>query len=564
MWFGDLVTMRWWDDAWLNESFAEWVSFRAVDELSPDYDVWGEFALRVGLVLETDALAHTHPIYQPVDTPVAIEENFDEITYAKGCAVLRMVEQYLGNADFRAGIRTYMQEFAEGNATGADLWRHLQSASSAPVTEMIQSWVLQPGHPIVRMELKASESGSSLRLSQRRFFGHPGASDGNTQLWHVPLVIRYQDDTGRHEYRCLLSERDVELPLAVSGTLAWCTVNAGDTGFYRQDPDASLLAGLVAHLDELHPVEQAALLRDQWALVQSGSQSISSFLDTLVAVANSDDYRVIRQMATILRMLEIFLLDAGDTGAQALLDYRAWIVATFGSKLARLGYQPRADESARQAQVRGLLLDIVIRFGHDPAAIQQARAAQAREATDPLAVDANLASIVVGAAAQFGDEALQRQYLAIYQQRRAAGASPQQVGRYVSSFYRFQHPEMIERTFQWMDEGVFPFQDMLFIIRPMIQQWGTRKAAWAWIKSHWDSFDGAVGGAVPFVTPLIVQATGNLPGELRPEVEAFFAEHLHGELQSSVAQALEEMTQSDEVEVRTRDALVAWFNGRHR
>jgi aminopeptidase N len=218
----------------------------------------------------------------------------------------------------------------------------------------------------------------------------------------------------------------------------------------------------------------------------------------------------------------------------------------------------------RQAQMRGFLLDIVTRFGHDPAAIQEARAAQAREAVDPLAVDANLAPIVVAAAAQFGDEALQRQYLAIYQQRRAAGVSPQQVGRYVSSFYRFQQPEMIERTFHWIDENVFPFQDTLYVIRPMIQQWSTRKAAWVWIKSHWGLFDGAAGGAVPFLAPLIVQATGNLPGELRPQVEAFYAEHLHGELQSSVAQALEQMAQSDEVEARTRDALVAWFTSPSR
>jgi aminopeptidase N len=211
-----------------------------------------------------------------------------------------------------------------------------------------------------------------------------------------------------------------------------------------------------------------------------------------------------------------------------------------------------------QRQVRGYLLDIMTRLAHDPAAIEQARAAQKQEAANPRAVDADLAPIVVAAAARFGDEALQRQYLSIYQQRRAAAASPQEIGRYVNSFCRFQQAEMVERTFQWLDEDIFPFQDMLYVILPMLFQWSTRRAAWGWIKAHWALFEVAAGGVIP----IVVQATGRLPGELRPDVEAFFAEHLHGEFQGSVAQALEQMTQSDDMEARTRDALVAWFSER--
>ncbi len=558
MWFGDLVTLRWWDDAWLNESFAEWIAFRAIDALSPEYDVWDQFTIRVDRVLETDALTNTHPIFRPVDTPQSIEENFDEITYAKGCAVLRMLERYLGEVAFRAGIRTYMHEYSEANATGDDLWRHLQSASSEPVTELVRSWILQPGHPIVRIEQEIGDAGISLRLSQQRFFSRRDAGSDNEQLWYVPLLIRYRDDAGLHEIRYLLSERDAELPLDVTGSLAWCTANAGDTGFYRQELDTNLLAGLIGHLDELQPAEQLALLRDQWALVANGSQSISAFLDTLVAVAQSDDYRVIRQITFTLGRLENFLLDAQETGAEALMSFRRWISASFGPKLAALGYEPHAGESAAQGQARAFLLDIMIRFAYDPAAIEQARAAQVREAADPRAVDANLAPVVVAAAAQFGDEELQRQYLAIYQQRRAEKASLQEIERYVNSFHRFQQSEMVERTFQWIDEDIFPFQDMLYVTVPMIFQWSTRRVAWEWIKSHWDLFDVSVGAVIP----LIVQTIGWLPGELRSDVEAFFAGRLHGEFQSSVAQALEQMDQSAEVEARTRDDLLAWFTGR--
>ena len=150
MWFGDYVTMRWWDDLWLNEAFAEWVSLKAVDELSPDYHIWDEFQADKNAALRVDALTTTHPIYQPVATPAEAEDLFDVITYQKGSAVLRMLEHCLGADVFRAGLRTYMREFGEGNAAGADLWRHLQQASAAPVTAIMESWITTARLPTCR------------------------------------------------------------------------------------------------------------------------------------------------------------------------------------------------------------------------------------------------------------------------------------------------------------------------------------------------------------------------------------------------------------------------------
>ncbi len=559
MWFGDLVTMRWWDDIWLNEAFASWMSYRVVDALSPQYQIWDEFRLMAERILETDALANTHAIYKPAETPEAVMENFDQITYTKGCAVLRMLENFLGQETFRAGLRTYMREFAESNAAGSDLWRHLQNASQTNVTPIMESWILQAGHPIIQVALDssgASNGATALQVSQRRFFAGKGAGAGNEQRWQVPLVIRYKDDAGVHEQRYLLAEQSATVPLAVSGQLAWCYANADEVGFYRQQLDASLVQRLLAHLDELTPSEQLGLLRDQWALVTNGSQSIGAFLDVLDIMARSDDYRIVRQVANRLQTIEAFLESAGD--AQALAAFRAWVGRIYAPQLAALGYVPQPGESEGQGQTRALVIGAMTRYAHDANAIEHARSWAAREREHPKAVDANLAPVFVGAAAQFGDAALQDQYLAVYKQRMAAGVAPQEIERYVSSFSRFEQPALVARTFQWLDEGVFPFQSMVSILAPMLFQTQTQAATWEWTKAHWSYLEEVGRALIPF----IVQFTGQLPASLRPDLVAFFDERLHGEFQSSVAQALEQIDQTEELKTRTRNDLLAWFRNK--
>lgn len=554
MWFGDLVTMRWWDDIWLNEAFANWMAFRAIDAISPDYDIWDSFRVRAAGVFETDALAGTHPIYQAVATPQAIQENFDGITYYKGCAVLRMVERYIGQDAFRTGLRTYMREFAEANASGSDLWRHLQAASQEPVTQIMESWILQPGHPIVEVEF--DQDTSSLLLRQRRFFLRTGAGAGNEQVWSVPLVIRYQDNAGLHETRCLLSERVQTLPLQVSGKLEWCYANAGEIGFYRQQMSHDLVNSLLHNLNKLEPAEQLGLFRDQWSLVSSGAESVEDFLDVLATMAHSDDYRILQQVSSILGVAQRIMEDAG--GEPALENFRAFVAATFGPKLLAVGFLPQAGETEAQALVRCLVIDAMTRYAHDPAAVEQAQVWASRESEDPRAVDANLAPIFVGAAAQFGNDALQERYLAIYQQRTASAASPQEVARYVSSFPRFHQPEMVQHTFDWMSEGIFPFRDVSTMLSVLIGQSHTGRAAWDFMKSHWAYLE-KVGGAL---IPRYVQDTGRLPADLRSDILEFYADHLHGELKSSVALALEQIDQRAELQARTQDGMLAWFSQR--
>jgi puromycin-sensitive aminopeptidase len=554
MWFGDLVTMKWWDDLWLNEAFASWMAFHAVDTLSPQYHVWDEVQLGFDRALDTDALTGTHPIYNVVETPRSILENFDEITYQKGGAVLRMVHDFLGDDAFRAGLRTYMAEFAENNATGADLWRHLQQASRLPVGQMMENWVLQPGHPLIEVGLSGSGAETRLHLSQRRFFSspQPPASD---QLWQVPLVIRYEDSAGVHASRFLLSERSASIPLSVTGDLRWCYANAGEVGFYRLLPDAALLERQLAHLDRLTAAERKGLLRDQWALVGNASQPIAAYLDVLGAVAHSDDQTLVHQIVVDhLPRVETLLEAAGDERATA--GFRAWVDGLFRKQMAALGFEPRPGESNDEAQLRAHVLSAMTRYAYDPQAIAQARMWQEREAADPALVDPNLAPVFVGATAQFGDASTYERYLGIYQQRQAGGYTPQQVERYAGAFARFEQPELVMRTLKLMAEDFFPFHSLGQLLATLLVQSRTQAAAWEWVKEHW----AFIQERAPMFVPFIVQFSGNLPASLRSDVAAFWDTHLQGEFAGPYARALEQIDQNADLQARTKDGLIAYFD----
>ena len=450
MWFGNLVTMKWWDDLWLNESFAEWISYKAVNALSPDYKLWNDFQAGKNSALASDALESTHPIYSHVETAAEIAELFDNITYQKGCAVMRMLENFLGEEAFRGGLRTYMKEFGESNAAGADLWRHLQNAAGQPVTEIMESWVNQEGYPVLKLSL----DGTALNVSQQRFFSSPDASGERGQLWHVPLVVRYEDDEGVHETRSLLGTREGTVTLDAKGKIKWCYANSDEIGFYRQNPDASILKGLLSNLDKLTSSEQVGLLSDQWALVRNGSARITGVLDVLTAISAIDDYSVLRAVVGRLHGIEELLENAEDE--EALKKFRAWVKDAFQEKLDKLGYEPKEEESQNNAQSRAALIDAMVTLARDESAIKNATEWADKEATDANSVDGNLAGTFVSAAAQFGDKDRFQNYVKVYEDRRAAGVSPQETNRYLNSLPNFRKPELVKKVFTLLDDNVLP------------------------------------------------------------------------------------------------------------
>ncbi|MGH2523679.1 MAG: ERAP1-like C-terminal domain-containing protein, partial [Anaerolineales bacterium] len=482
-------------------------------------------------------------------------ELFDAITYTKGCAVLRMLETFLGAEAFRAGLRTYMQEFRERNARGADLWQHLQAASQQPVTDIMQSWIMQSGYPCVAVALDDTGNQTRLRVRQQRFFSSPNAPQDNPQIWSVPLVIRYADEAGTHETRHILWEREAILPLAVAGALRWCYANADEVGFYRQNLAGSLLTSLLAELPRLTASEQMGLLSDQWALTRSGQQAISRFLEVLAACAGADHYNVLAEVVDRLHMLERLVADTQDE--LALKNFRAWVGQLFAPRLQKLGFTPRSDEAVNESQQRISTLDAMTTLAHDQAAVAEAQRWAEREAADPKAVDPNLAYTFISAAAQFGDAALFERYARLYQQRKENRAAPQEVTRYLYSFASFRPPELVAQTLSLMDENVIPKEGIGPVLRSMLGRRHTRVAAWEYVKANWPKMDEL---GMTWIGNLI-EAAGQLPDAYRADYVAFCETHLNGKAPMSYARGLETMAQLAELKARTKEELVAWLHG---
>ena len=273
MWFGDLVTMRWWNGLWLNEAFATFMEMLAVDAWKPEWRRWDSFALSRAAALLVDGLKSTRPIEFPVEKPEDAAGMFDILTYEKGASVLRMLEQYLGPEPFREGISLYLRKHEYGNAETTDLWDALEESTRQPARALMDTWIFQAGHPLISVE----RDGQSLLVSQRIF---RYLQDGETpeRSWHVPVFLRAATQKEVMDQTLLLTDGQarVELPEGVD----WVVVNAGGHGFYRVRYSADLLEALKQRLQtSLLPVERFNLINDSWATTLAGLTSLTDYLN---------------------------------------------------------------------------------------------------------------------------------------------------------------------------------------------------------------------------------------------------------------------------------------------
>ncbi|MGZ3460514.1 MAG: M1 family metallopeptidase, partial [Archangium sp.] len=336
-WFGNWVTMVWWDDLWLNEAFATWMAYKIVDDWKPDWRVWLDFDAGKAAAMQLDALRSTHPIHGEVHNAHEAGESFDLITYEKGGAVLRMIEGFLGEDAFREGMRQYMRKHARANAVADDLWRALANASSQPVLELAKAWLGQGGFPLVSVALE----GRTVTLSQRRYYSEPGVR--SEERWPVPMVLRFEDAGGVREQRVLLREPQARVTLeGSSGEVKWLCANAGSTGFYRVQYDERALERMSANVRALAPAERISLLADQWALVRSGQASVTAFLDLAARFGGEEDDAVLDELVGRLAYVEGRLVEGEDQKR-----FQRWVEKLLGAGLKKLGWEPAAGESDR-------------------------------------------------------------------------------------------------------------------------------------------------------------------------------------------------------------------------
>jgi aminopeptidase N len=395
-WFGNLVTMEWWDDLWLNEGYATWMAEKAAATLRPQWNVplltvkWPrEYAL------QSDASDATHPVVQPVVSVDAASQAFDAIAYNKGSAVIRMLEASLGETGFREGIRRYMRKFAYGNAVTDQLWSELAAATNRPVIDIAHDFTLQPGVPLVKAEAGRCESGRTrVTLTQGRF--ETGIRSPARLTWRIPVTLQSVDSKATTS--ALLGKDGAPVSVEVGGC-GPVVVNAGQTGYFRTQYTDADLARIRDKFGQIVEVDRLGLLNDVAALSKAGYIPPTSYLD-LAAVVPIDSHPVI-----LLQLTDEFaVIDRLMTGSAQQADWRAFARGRLRPVFEQVGWLPSEGEIQAVSLLRESLIRTLGRLA-DPAIIAGARERFARAPKDPAAMPASIHDAVLEVVAKHADSA---------------------------------------------------------------------------------------------------------------------------------------------------------------
>jgi puromycin-sensitive aminopeptidase len=481
MWFGDLVTMSWWNGIWLNEAFATFMEMLAVDAWKPEWQRWVAFGVSRAAALSVDGLHSTRPIEFPVRAPREADAMFDVLTYEKGASVLRMLEQYLGPEIFREGVRDYLRAHRFANADTGDLWAALGRSSRQPIPAVMDGWIFAPGYPLVSVSVE----GGQLVLRQQRFnylpeplrwWGAAPAAAGAPPRWQVPVQLRITAGGRQTEDRLLLAEGETRRPLPAGFEAV--VANEGGHGFYRVRYDGDLRARLLERLPRLAPIERFNLVNDAWAVTVAGLMPLTEYLDMTARFRDERDKNVWSALLGSFGVLTRLVRPADRAGLEALVRDRAT------PALTALGWTPRPGENELTGQLRADLIRALGTLGNDPGV--QARAAELYAAHERgTAVDPNILPALIAVLAHAGDEARYEDFL-----KRFRGATtPQEEQRYLYALTAFRQPALVEQTLGRTINGEIRTQDAPFVVRSMLMLVHAREQAWAFATKHWDTMD---------------------------------------------------------------------------
>jgi len=544
-WFGDLVTMQWWDDLWLNEAFATWMETKIVDQLHPDWNVWLDFEGWKSNALHSDALQATHPIRTPVSSPEDANDQFDTITYAKGSSVLRMLETWLGEPVFQKGVSDYLRAHMHGNAVAADLWKALGAASGQPVAEVASSWFDQAGHPLVTVESACAGDRLQVDLSQKRFVasGKPAA-----QKWMIPVCLR----TASARECTLFSTETARVTLKAPGC-GWVDANEKHAGFYRVKYAPAALTQLGrAAVGSLDATERVALVDDAWALVQRGETPLSAWLDLVAQLQGEPTPEVNGEIESGLGFLEQYLLDERDRPL-----FAGFVVELFGPLWKKLGWEARPGESDPQRQLRGTVLSALGHLARSKEIVEGARARLQAYLDKPAAFDGTVGEEIVSINAHAGSGAVFDRFL----ERLRASTEPEEHARFLRALGDFEEPQLVQRTLGLLLGKDVRVQDLGRVLAAPLYQKATRGPTWAYFKVHYDALKAK---APPYGFERLARATGAFCDEAaQKDVTAFFAQPAHRlESARALKQAEESIALCSALRTREAAAFSTWLKAR--
>ena len=511
-WFGNLVTMKWWDDLWLNESFANMMEYVSVDAIEPSWKIFEDFQTSgVPYALKRDATDGVQSVHVEVKHPDEINTLFDgAIVYAKGSRLMHMLRRWLGDDAFRKGLGAYFEKHQYGNTIGRDLWDDLSQASGRDVAAFMDAWLEQPGYPVVTAKVE----NDSLILTQKQFF--IGEHEDRGRLWPVPLNSNWQGlpdtlTTERLEipnYAALAAQNDGALRL-----------NTENTAHYITDYQGELLDALLNNLSSLDNISKLQIVQERRLLAESGKISYADLLPVISKLANETSYMVVSAVSQVLEGLNRFV----DEGSQTEEDYKALLKVLSQSNFDRLGFEKQAGESDEDEMVRQLIVGNMIKADDETAKAQASQIFDKyRDNLEKLPAAIRL-QVLVNQIKHHESKELTKLYLDLYV---ASNDGSFKNALSTALSYTKNKETLDELLATWKDKFTVKPQDLSAWYGRFLSRDFTQEAVWTWARENWDWIKAALGGDMSFDSFVISPAVVFKTEKRLAEYKAFFEPQL--------------------------------------
>lgn len=564
-WFGDLVTMKWWNDIWLNEAFASWMGTKTVEAIHPEWQELTKAILTRNGSMLVDELQATRAIHSDVADPKQAAEMFDSITYDKGESILWMLESYVGAKKFQQGIYDYLAAHTFGNATSEDLWNAIGKASKLPVSDLMKSWVFQPGFPLLKVGDTTSgsttagdtESGKTdsstthgdqtLPVSQQRFFGMPDVKPDDS-IWQIPVSMRelkpFAKDNKTITHLITTQTGSLPIPNGWSALL----INAGGRGFYRTEYTSQQRTSIFNHFEWLSTEERLAALSDLSALTWKGLIPVQSKLGLMHRLASEKDPIVQEKLMDVCRHPYVYLDRHGRQ------EYKELMRQVVGPVKFKLGWTAKPGEADSVKDLRRSAIDLLGTFGENEKTVSEAREFYTRYMKDRQSVPADVASAVLTVTAYNGGE---KEYNEIIEALKTEKI-PELEKRFLSALTHFHQPELVDRTLNMVLSDEVRSQDGFRVLAGMLNGHRTKHQTWAFVKSRWND---VVKKFPPRSLANLAYACGSFDKpEEEDDLKQFFADHDLPYARSAVARMLEEVHRRVLYRQKNEEAIRAWVH----
>lgn len=577
MWFGNLVTMKWWTSLWLNEGFARYMEFVCVDHIFPNWNIWLEFVDSVYKdALRLDALLTSHAIEVEVNHPSEINEIFDSISYAKGASMIRMLCSYIGFDNFSRGLQIYLTKHQYDNTITSDLWHSLSHAlqssttdhTQMSITDLMTPWIKQVGFPLITVEPDTTTSSGetlSLVFNQKQFFSNPQMKGQSLQLWPVPITVTVYTSNGPtlsnthstiskhpvyHQTNFILSQPEQRIELRVPADGHWfIKINNNHTSFFRTVYSDSLLQRLIPNINGLSVADRLGVLSDAYECLKAGVMDLSQAMNLMYAYRIETDLMVISSLSTNIANLY------GVHGSEAYKpQLQKFILALFAPLYEKYGWNNSAADE--ECLGRSVAIKMMVRANYQPA-IHHTLSAFDRFCQGNLHIPGDMRSTVYDLAVSEGDEKNWNQIKRLYEQSTLA----EERVRAMSALGHTSDSKLIQKTLEWALSDEVRDQDKVYVLSGVCSTNNGRQLTWQYFQNNWSLINEKYGKGTGFILSRLVSAiiSGFKSKEKMQEISDFFQQNPCPPAARTIRQCLEQIDSNANRLDRERNALAVWL-----